>query len=87
MVAAPEYDLITQRKIILALCVLHNFIRIHNPTENLGQEEEITRRVPRRNPEDFGQTISSQEKARANSKRDSIAKAMWQQYQEHIQGR
>jgi hypothetical protein len=84
MVAAPEYSLETQTKIIPALCALHNFIRIYNPeeTENL---EGLSARAPRRNAEDFSyQGISAQEKERANTKRDIIAKEMWKQYQEYL---
>ena len=37
MVAAPEYSLAVQAKLVPALCVLHNFIRIHDPED----EEEL----------------------------------------------
>jgi hypothetical protein len=84
MVAAPEYSLETQTKIIPALCVLHNFICVYNP-EEIGGLEELSARAPRRNAEDFSyQGISAQEKARANTKRDDIAKEMWRQYPEHL---
>jgi hypothetical protein len=84
MVAAPEYSLETQTKIVPALCVLHNFICVYNPTENVGLEE-LSTQAPRRNPADFNHRgVSAQEKARANSKRDDIAKEMWRQYQEHV---
>lgn len=33
MIAAPEYSLEKQAKIILAICVLHNFIRVHDPED------------------------------------------------------
>jgi len=84
MVAAPEYSLETQTKIIPALCALHNFIRVYNPDEDMGVEEHSAR-APRRSQEDFShQGVSAQEKARANTKRDVIAKEMWAQYQEHL---
>jgi hypothetical protein len=84
MVAAPEYSLETQTKIIPALCALHNFIRVYNPDEDMGVEE-LSARAPRRSQEDFShQGVSAQEKARANTKRDVIAKEMWAQYQEHL---
>lgn len=85
MVAAPEYDLATQTKIVTALCVLHNFIRVHNPDEDLGQLDEVERRSPSRVASDFGGTVSPQEKARAKDKRDRIANAMWQDYQDYLQ--
>jgi hypothetical protein len=84
MVAAPEYNLETQTKIIPALCALHNFIRVYNP-EEIGNLDGLSSRTPRRNAEDFSyQGISAQEKRRANTKRDVIAKEMWRQYQEHL---
>ena len=36
MVVAPEYSLEIQSKIIRAICILHNFIRVHDPDEDLG---------------------------------------------------
>lgn len=84
MVAAPEYSLETQTKLVPAICVLHNFICVYDPEENVGLEE-LSTQVARRNPEDFARRgVSAQEKARANNKRDVIAKEMWRQYQEHV---
>ena len=84
MVAAPEYSLETQTKIVPALCALHNFICVYNPEEKMGLEE-LSTRTPRLSSEDFShQGVSAQEKARANTKRDDIAKEMWRQYQEHV---
>jgi hypothetical protein len=84
MVAAPEYSLETQTKIVPALCVLHNFIRVYDSEENVVLEE-LSTWAPRRNPEDFSrQGVSAQEKARANTKRDDIAKEMWREYQEYL---
>lgn len=89
MTAAPEYDLRTQSKITLALCVLHNFIRVHDPDdlseeETEEHEEELKRRVPRRVPTDFCPHVPRTESQRATKKRDRIAKAMWEQYQSYI---
>jgi hypothetical protein len=84
MVAAPEYSLETQTKIVPALCTLHNFICVYSPEENMGLEE-LSAWTPRWSLEDFShQGVSTQEKARANTKRDDIAKEMWRQYQEHL---
>jgi len=84
MVAAPEYSLETQTKIVPALCALHNFICVYNPEENMGLEE-LSAWALRRSPEDYShQGVSAQEKARANTKRDVIAKEMWRQYQEYL---
>jgi secreted trypsin-like serine protease len=87
MVAAPEYDLETQNKIIHAICVLHNFICVHNPDEDMGvTEAEMARRMPRRSAADFGGSVSAEERTRANTRRDDIAQHMWEQYQEYNEG-
>jgi len=84
MVAAPEYSLETQTKIFPALCTLHNFICVYNPEENMGLEE-LSAWALRRSPEDYSHHgVSAQEKARASTKRDVIAKEMWRQYKEHL---
>jgi len=84
MVAAPEYSLETETKIVPALCALHNFIQVYNPDEDMGVEE-LSAHTPRRSQEDLShQGVSAQEKARANTKRDVIAKEMWARYQEHL---
>jgi len=33
MIAAPEYSLKKQAKIINAICALHNFIHVYNPDD------------------------------------------------------
>ena len=84
MVAVPEYSLKTQTKIIPALCALHNFIYIYN-LEEIQELKELSAYAPGWNTKDFSyQGILAQEKARANTKRDIIAKEMWRQYQEHL---
>lgn len=90
MTAAPEYDLDTQSKITMALCVLHNFIRIHDPQDLVEEEieeqyQELGRRAEHRTPEDYKTHITREESLRAGDKRDAIAKAMWEQYQLHLQ--
>jgi hypothetical protein len=85
MVAAPEYSLETQAKIIHAICVLHNFIHVHNPDKDLGAPEtELDRRMPQRSAMDFGGSVTTEETNSANARRDSIAQHMWAQYQEYI---
>ena len=46
----PEYNLDMQTLLISAVCVLHNFIRIHNPGDLDGADinAELERRAPRR---------------------------------------
>jgi hypothetical protein len=89
MVAAPEYSLVVQTKMVPALCVLHNFIHVHDPddAEEEGEEAEMDTnqavQVVQQRVEDFGHTITPAERARAGQKRDDIAEAMWAQYIEY----
>ncbi|KAJ8580948.1 hypothetical protein M405DRAFT_17150 [Rhizopogon salebrosus TDB-379] len=75
MVAAPEYSLAVQAKLVPALCVLHNFIHIHET----DQEIQITQQ----RKDDFGCSITPAEREQAARKQDDIAKAMWAQYIEY----
>lgn len=85
---APEYDLTTQAKMVPAICVLHNFIRIYDvddlpivdmPSHRDQSSTGIT--------DGLGGDISSAERNRASELRDSIAKAMWDSYQDIINRR
>jgi hypothetical protein len=75
MVAAPEYSLAVQAKLVLALCVLHNFIHTHEA----DQEIQITQQ----RKDDFGCSITPAEREQAARNQDDIAKAMWAQYIEY----
>ncbi|KAF8463815.1 hypothetical protein DFH94DRAFT_640340, partial [Russula ochroleuca] len=78
----------TQTLLISAICVLHNFICIHDPNDYDGVDISVEReqRAPRRNPEDFGCSITAVERMQAGQKQDEIAQAMWTQYIEYTQG-
>ncbi len=85
MAAALEYSLETQSKIIHAICVLHNFICVHNPDKDLGVlDAELLQQIPRRSAMDFGGSVLPAERNSANTRRDDIAQHMWTQYQEYI---
>lgn len=82
MVAAPEYSPEIQAKIVLALCALHNFIRVHD-SDDLDEgeiDEELERRTPVPCAEDLGTHVSQEERERASVLRDQIAHDMWDQY-------
>ncbi|TFK86405.1 hypothetical protein K466DRAFT_492898 [Polyporus arcularius HHB13444] len=81
MVAAPEYSSEVQAKIVHALCVLHNFIRIHDPDDlDITAHEELARVPQDPSAAEFGGSISATEQREATSRRDRIAKAMWDDY-------
>ena len=85
MVAASEYSVHTQAKIIHALCVLHNFIRVHDPDDISDIVLEEIERVPQATAAaDFGGAIRPQETKRAGAHRDQIAKEMWADYSAYI---
>jgi hypothetical protein len=81
----PEYDMAIQARIPPALCAVHNFIHIHD-------EDEIHEFVPDlhdQNPGDFYGELAAgpavrAEKERAEIRRDNIAQAMWESYQELV---
>jgi hypothetical protein len=93
MVAAPEYSLAVQTKLVPALCVLHNFIRVHDPDDEGDLDDKDNDEAEANHPqvvqaapwraEDLGHSITSAERERAARKRDNIAEAMWAQYIEY----
>lgn len=80
-----EYDMAIQAHVPPALCAVHNFIRIHD-------EDEIHEFVPNlhyQNPRDFYGELAAgpavhAEKERAEIRRDNIAQAIWESYQELV---
>lgn len=81
MVAAPEYSLEKQAKLVNAICALHNFIRAYDPEDaNDINITEVERALPRNLREDFAVDVSVTEREEASKRRDQIAKAMWDQY-------
>ena len=89
MVASPEYDLQTQAKIPLTLGALHNFIHIHDPTDEAETPEDYMAgdgqapHIAEINVKHLGTHISQAEKDQACITRDNIAKAMWADYQRY----
>ena len=82
MVAAPEYSPEVQAKVVLALCALHNFIRVHDPDdlEDEGWEEEIERQPPIPSTADLGMRVNRAEQGRAVARQERIARDMWDDY-------
>jgi hypothetical protein len=81
LIVAPEYDLETQAKMVPAICVLHNFIRIHDMDDlpNVPQHSQM-REGPTNHTGELGGDISTAESNRASAFR-SIARDMWASYQ------
>jgi hypothetical protein len=83
LLLAPEYDLGIQARIPAALCAIHNFIQVHDPDEGPLSD---TGDLPAHEPDDYhpDPTPAAELEAAtdAHAKRDSIAQAMWEDYQD-----
>jgi hypothetical protein len=80
-----EYDMAIQARIPPALCAAHNFIRIHDA----DGVHEFEPDLHDQNPRDFYGELAAgpavcAEKERAEIRRDNIAQAMWESYQELV---
>jgi hypothetical protein len=82
LVVTPEYNLATQAKMVPAICLLHNFICVHN-INDLPVVSESHGAV-RTQVGELGRDVSLAERNRASELRESIAKAMWESYQSII---
>lgn len=82
MVAAPEYSVKTQAKLVSALCVLHNFTCVYDPDpdDDVDFTAEVACGAPQASAEDLGSFISRQERNWATEMQDEIAKRMWDDY-------
>ncbi|CAA0836169.1 Unknown protein [Striga hermonthica] len=80
----PNYKVHSQTDIVIACCVLHNFIRMHEPLENMPPEFRNAEYVRRHDPRDRTFPFMSND-GNANPNvgehcvlRDTIAQAMWE---------
>jgi hypothetical protein len=90
----PHYDMKVQAQIPSALVALHNFILEHDEADLdrwiIDEQAEDSSRGVRRTQEiDFGSLastarVSPAEKRHAETRRDEIAKAMWDDYLEYL---
>lgn len=76
---APEYPLVVQAKLIPALAVLHNFIRIHDPSDLPEDDDDQDHDYMNNNngPDDVTGVHDS-----AGGFREEMALRMWRDYQE-----
>ena len=84
---ACNYPMRTQAQIIPALCLLRNFILVHDP-DDLNESDTTSMALvndsqANQNGEAFiGTGVSRAESTRAAAYRDTIATNMWTSYQE-----
>ena len=87
-----EYRINIQCHIPFALTILHNFFRTHDPARHSEELHIRLRDEPARtvhgDDQPYGQTVVAQsEDQAATLRRDQIATAMWNQYQEELEAR
>ena len=86
LTSRPRYNLDIVARLPPALAALHNFIRIHDPSEinEYLQDPDLAEWLePRYVGELAGGFPDAAERLVANARRDEIAQAMWIQYQVH----
>jgi hypothetical protein len=82
LLLAPEYELCVQAQIPSALCAIHNFIRIHDQDEGaLLEERELHDQFWHADGEYMGADDDVEPEAEMKHRRDQIARAMWEDYQ------
>lgn len=85
LVRPPEYSMDIQARIPCALAAVDNVIRLHDPFEIHDFEETITDPSPGEcNGTLVERPPTDEEKEEAESFRDIIAQAMWEDYQEQL---
>ena len=86
MVATPEYTPEIQARVILALCALHNFVRVHDPDDldDEDTQEEIERQSPMPSAGELRNRVNRAEKKRAIMRQEEIASNMWADYIVHV---
>ena len=90
LVIAQEYSPEIQSRLICALAVLHNFIRVYDPSDTFEDTEietESSAGVNRESAQAERRTatladwaVGNEERNRASERRESIALAMWADY-------
>ena len=75
----------------MAICVVHNFIRIHNIKDLEEEERFLVHNEVERQPENPQTSvvggISTQEAKAAAAHHDKMAEEMWNQYQGYLASR
>lgn len=95
--AAPEYSTEMQARFVVAFGGVHNYIRIHDPSDKIeswtnntatqgSAPSARTPQEPRQNmAEPMGINITAAERRRASDRRDHIAQKMWEDYQQILE--
>ena len=82
MVATLGYSPEIQAKVILALCALHNFIRVHDPDDLNDQDwqQEVEQQPPTSSAADLKNRVNRAERDHTILRQEKIAGDMWNDY-------
>jgi hypothetical protein len=93
LLLAPEFNPHLQAQIPAAACVIHNFIRVHDPADQLEAEDELDDTNHNGNDDDAFNSeanvegLVTEEVNDHHARRDRIAEAMWNDYQRVLHDR
>jgi hypothetical protein len=91
LLLAPEFSIKIQAKIPAALCAIHNFIHHHDPQEGEISENidsERSNHTSHAGDETVGPGMESEiDDSNVHARRERIATAMWENYQQVLQDR
>ena len=92
LLIAQEYSPEIQSRLISGVAVIHNIIRIYDPTDTLEDTELETEIRPNEETESLTaklaeRSVGSEERSRASERREAIALAMWDDYRRRHRGR
>ena len=85
LIVALKYNLKTEAKMVLVICVLYNFIHIHD-VDDLPDAPQHSQMQdgPAKHTGELGGDILTAESNRASALQDSIAQDMWASYQAYM---
>ncbi len=89
LLIGPGYSVEVQAKIPAALCAIHNFIRLHDSQEDESLEAEELVACDADAGDDFARQMDfiAEDNNHVTERRDFIAQAMWDDYQNILQER
>ncbi|KAH9151365.1 hypothetical protein LEN26_003875 [Aphanomyces euteiches] len=82
-----QYDYCFQVDVVLAVCLLHNFIRAHGVQSDIFDESDIESQNQEAEENERNNEVESSDSNEAKEWRDSIANAMWRQYKTVLRSR
>ena len=81
LLLATEYPLIVQAQLVPALAVIHNFIRIHDPSDLLNEDDNPPIEEYNYGEGGSGPQDPTEHRNAGTRLRDKLARKMWQDHQ------